>query len=71
VVLVVVQVHGLGVDEGFESGIVVGKRCEFVSHFGEILRWCGCDVVVKGCLRQPNLLAKQRETMSGAKILAT
>ena len=28
VVLVVVELHGLGVDEGFERGVVVGKRCE-------------------------------------------
>jgi hypothetical protein len=38
VVLVVVNLHRLGVDERFEGGVVVRKRCEFVSHRGNLLR---------------------------------
>ena len=35
VVLVVVQLHRLSVDERFKCGVVVGQRCEFISHRGK------------------------------------
>jgi hypothetical protein len=30
--LVVMQLHGLGIDMGLESGVVIGKRWKFVSQ---------------------------------------
>ena len=36
-VLVVVDVHRLGVNERLKGGVVVGKRGEFVSHRGNLL----------------------------------
>ena len=51
VVLVVMNLHRLGVDERFEGGVVVRQRCEFVRHKGKspsswvfraLLRWGSC-----------------------------
>jgi hypothetical protein len=36
-VLVVVKVHGLGVDERLKGGVIIGKRCKFVCHKGNLL----------------------------------
>ena len=47
VVLVVVQLHGLRVDERLEGGVVVRKRCKFVCHRGNLLSW-DCTVSVEG-----------------------
>jgi len=38
VMTVVMDLHGLSVDEGLECGVVVGKGCEFVSHLGFLLQ---------------------------------
>ncbi len=46
VVLVVMQLHGLRVDERLEGGVVVRKRCKFVSHRGNLLSW-DCTVSVE------------------------
>jgi len=42
VVLVVVDLHRLCVDERLQSGVVVGKRCEFVCHRGNLLHDACC-----------------------------
>jgi len=45
-----VEFHGLGIDKRFERGVVIGKRCEFVSHFGNLLRfglYCGAGEAVE------------------------
>src|ERR1035438_409170 len=50
VMLVVVQLHGLRVDERFQGGVVVRQRCKFISHWeisselccwGRLLRFLG------------------------------
>jgi hypothetical protein len=37
--LVVMQVHGLCIDEGLKSGIVVGKGSQFVRHDVDVLQF--------------------------------
>jgi hypothetical protein len=34
----VVQLHRFRIDKRFERGVVVRKRCKFVSHWGILLR---------------------------------
>ena len=46
VVLAVVDLHGLGVDERLEGGVVVGKRWKFVGHRGNLLDF-DCTVRVE------------------------
>ena len=51
VMLVVVQLHGLRIDERLERRVVVRKRCKFVCHRGNLLIW-DCTVQWRPKLRQ-------------------